>query len=377
MFNVSELDLLQIISVAESKKIILYGSDRVTENIINKLKCLDVEVAYCVDDNLSDIQVSVEVKDIYSLVLEEDEFYVYIAKEDRGRCGEVLEGLGLEFYGDYNSIYRANMLYIFDEIPLDVNLGYGMQKEKEGIKIFGNIDTAKYVIAILGGSTSDPCAYTWKSWGECLWEYNKDEWAVIVAAVIGYSSSEEILKLLRDIIPFRPNLVISYSGVNDFFYDKAYINDYQNYLYGILNKSMSNDRWGGMRQKSVVCTGVRRELSTAERWLNNQRIMHAISVEFGIEYKCFFQPLLYTKYRGINDEKLFYYHDSAGMQRRIHYTQQIRELLEESPLEFIEDATGWLDDYDGLFFDYAHMKEQGNRYIAEKVYKCLFLQKEV
>ena len=376
MFNLLERDLLQIIDCVKNKKVVVYGADICVRDVIQKLQCLDIEVSYCVDDKLDDVQVSLEVKDVFSLFLEKDDFYVLIAKENREDCAKILEGIGLKFYTDFNSINRAGFLMRFNESPLDVNLGYGMQMEKHGIKIYGNKEKAKNVIAILGGSTSDPCHYPWKSWGECLWELTKEEYAVVVGAVAGYDSSQEVIKLLRDIIPLKPDLIISYSGVNDTMYNQSYINNYQKYLFNVLEQLKPGDKWGICKKDGRVCYGVKNEITYAERWVSSQRIMHAIAGEFGISYKAFFQPTLYTKRRGIRDEELYYYSDSLDMKKRIKYTQQVRELIKENKFDYIEDATGWLDDYDGLFFDFAHVKEQGNRYIAEKVYRYIFGRRE-
>ncbi len=380
MFYITGNDLWRILKSVQDKKLILYGTGVYANEVIKKLQCLDIEVAYCVDDDFSNIEVSIEIRDVYSLLLEKEDFYVFIAKKDRKKCAVMLQEIGLKFYQDFNSIVNARAMHPFiDEFLLDVHLGYTLPFQEtvgKGVKIYGDINTAKYTIAILGGSTSDPCNYPWKSWGELLWEYHKKDWAVVVGAVAGYSSSEEVIKLIRDIIPIRPNLIISYSGVNDPLYQYPYVNNYQRFLYNKLCRLKVKDAYGASTIGEQVCYGVTSEISYAERWINNQRIMHSIAKEFDIEYKAFFQPTLYTKCRGESDEEVFLYAEHVGLSDRILYTQQVIEYIKELDLDFIKDATCWLDDYDGLFYDCVHVEELGNKYIAEKIYKYFFERKD-
>lgn len=375
MLYINELDIWRIIKSTYDRKVVLYGVGCYAEETIQKLRCLDIEVAYCVDDEINSPVVSVEVKDVYSLLLETEPFYVLIAQKDRKQCALILEGLGLRFGKDYNSISSARvMVDMTDEFLLDTNFGYTLPLRKTkgtGVRVFGDVSSAKHVIAILGGSTSDPCVYPWKSWGECLWEYNPEELAVIVGAVAGYSSAQEVIKLIRDILPMHPNLIISYSGVNDLKDDFAYVNSYQKVLFEKLNKMKLKDLYGDSVIGSKVCYGVKSEAEYSERWITNQRMMHAIAQEFEISYIAFFQPALYTKRRGEKDEALWGHMRKSLVPEWEKYTQAVCCWIEKEKKDYVVDATHWLDEYDGLFYDRAHMEEQGNQYIAEKIYQYL------
>lgn len=373
MYFINQLDIWCILKSANNKKVILYGAGRYAEEIIQKLRCLDIMVAYCVDDEINNaMEVSVEVKDVYSLLMEKEAYFVLIAKRDRKKCALVLEGLGLKFATDYNSIVNAKVFVdMTDEFLLDANLGYALPERKTGgtgIRVFGDMNSAKHIIAILGGSTSDPCIYPWKSWGEYLWEYNRDDFAVVVGAVAGYSSAQEVIKLIRDILPLNPDLIISYSGVNDLNENYAYVNSYQKRLFERLNKMRLKDTYGASLMGAKVCYGVNNECKCSERWINNQRIMHSIAQEFGIVYKAFFQPTLYTKLRGEKDEELFL-HMTKPLKKWEEYTNDVCEKIKHR--DYIINATHWLDEYDGLFYDRAHVYEIGNKYIAESIYQYL------
>ena len=380
MVFINKTDIWRIMQSVHNRKVILYGTGVYANDVVQKLRCLDIDVAYCVDDDLSNVQVSIEVKDVYSLMFEKEDFYVFIAKKDRKRCAQILNEIGLEFYRDFNSIINAKAMQQFvNESLLDVNLGYTMPfqgTDGQGIKIFGDINKAKYIIAILGGSTSDASIYPWKSWGEYLWEYDKDDWAIVVGAVAGYSSSEEVIKLIRDIIPLKPDLIISYSGVNDPNYRYPYVNGYQSFLFNKLKLLRLKDAYGNhSKMGDKICYGIQNGMTYAERWVHNQRIMHSIAEEFGIQYKAFFQPALYTKCRREKDEMMLDYMDDRGF-NRTEYVQQVKKQIKEQELDFIVDATDWLDAYDGLFYDWFHVENLGNKYIAEKMYQYLFKARE-
>ena len=335
---------------------------------------MDVSVAYCVDDDLSNIVVPTEVKDVYSLLLEEEPYYVLIAKENERSCAKILEGIGLEFYRDFNSVMRASILHpLEDALLLDATFGYTMPLKNtngQGIRVFGNIDKAEFVVAILGGSTSDPCFYPWKSWGELLWEYHPEKWAIIVGAVVGYTSSEEVVKLLRDILPLNPYLIINFSGTNEALRKKRYVTPYQEKLFQQIKMLRPKDVWCDNEMGDVVCLGVQGVISAAEGWIMNQRTIHAIAEEFGIKHRTYLQPSLYTKQRGLQDEEIFAYSEiKYSAYDILGFNEQVKNIVSERKLDFIVDATNWFDNEDGLVFDLVHTKERGNRLLAQKVYE--------
>lgn len=371
-------DLYHILESVKEKKVIVYGTGRYAEGIIQKLKCLGVEIAYCVDDDMNNVVVTQKVCDIYSLLLEEETFYVLIAKNDIQQGARVLKGLGLEYLKDYGSFFlAASKLILENTFALDPLLGYSMPYEEtqgRGLKIYGDMNKAERAIAILGGSTSDPCAYPWKSWGELLYEKGCDEgknFAVIVGAVCGYSSSEELLKLIRDVLPLKPDIVVSYSGVNDRSTVQPYSNGYQRTIF----KRMASQRQQGMYglgDADNVSWGMVENTESWEKWIKNQKMMHLLAEEAGVRYLAFLQPTVISKRRGKKDEEIYFYIEENEIIEKTQYYKNIRQLLDVGEMEYVVDASGWFDDEDGLFYDYCHVFEEGNQMIAEKIYQYIF-----
>ena len=371
-------DLYHIFEYVKEKKIILYGSGRCAADVIQKLKCLDLDVAYCVDDNFDNIVVEKPVHNIYELLLEKEPFYVFIVKNDIQQSTYVLKGLGLEYLDNYCAFFlAAGKMTLENTFALDPLLGYSMPYEEtqgRGVKIYGDLNTAEHTIAILGGSTSDPCAYPWKSWGEFLYEKGRSEgkeMAVIVGAVCGYSSSEEFLKLIRDILPLKPGMVISYSGVNDKVGAQSYVNGYQRTLYERL-ASLQQGGIYGLGEANSVCWGVSEHIQSWQKWIRNQKMMYLLAKENRMDYVAFLQPTVISKKRGEKDEAIYLYIEEGEIANETRHYKKIRQLIERGELEYVVDATGWFDATDGFFYDYCHVFEEGNQLIAQKVYEYIF-----
>ena len=73
------------------------------------------------------------------------------------------------------------------------------------------------MILALGGSTTDGVKFP-NSWPEQLariLDANKIPAVVINGGIGGYSTSQDMFKLVRDGFEFKPDIVIEYAGVND------------------------------------------------------------------------------------------------------------------------------------------------------------------
>ena len=73
---------------------------------------------------------------------------------------------------------------------------------------------------ITGGSTTDDTFSNQKSWPSFLSKILKERklsHVIYNGGIVGYNSSQELLKTIRDINILKPHIVISYSGINDFY----------------------------------------------------------------------------------------------------------------------------------------------------------------
>lgn len=113
--------------------------------------------------------------------------------------------------------------YYYDPL-LGYNLGT-KNKDTAGFCIYGDMQNAKFHILTLGGSTTDPSIYPFKCWSECLHDLLEEAGlsnAVICGGVAGYTSAEELFKLIRDGFSLKPDIVLNYSGGNDMQVEEEY-----------------------------------------------------------------------------------------------------------------------------------------------------------
>lgn len=253
----------------------------------------------------------------------------------------------------------------------------------DGIKIYGNLGKAKLKIVVLGNSTSDPYTGGIKSWSEIL--YNKmvaagnNDVCILNGAMGGYNSTQEFLKFNRDILPIKPDIVLSMSGYNDslenWFDNYPYIHKYQNRFYEYL---LTLDRMApdsmDMRNLHQVTYGVEDRSNGWDVWINNIKKIHAISEEFGIKYIPFIQPMYFIDNHFVDEDLRNivseYYGDSMG-QTKEKVTRFCTTA--ESELEKYPYIKNLLHIFNGeeVFYDICHCNEVGNRIIAESVFEVI------
>jgi hypothetical protein len=163
--------------------------------------------------------------------------------------------------------------------------------------------------------------------------------------VAGYYSMQELSKCIRDIRYLKPDMVISFSGIND---------------NGKLlwNSGMINGLDGVMRNYSE---------NSFAYWLENEAMMQQTAEESGAKFFCIAQPQLYQR------EKLNKYEYLSTMYDRNNdfsgtdpkWIDKVKHIKENYP--WMVDMTDILDDYD-VYIDHEHVTTEGNEIIAQHIY---------
>ena len=170
--------------------------------------------------------------------------------------------------------------------------------------------------------------------------------------VSGYNSSQECLKLLRDGLGLKPDLVISYSGVNDYLarkYEKGhpYVLSYMNDL---INEALKSTHYSENHVRLThLVAGVEDNRSKACVWMENERKMHGLCREFGIPFLGYLQPHNYD-----DDEVYSFYGEVETDLRKKEY-------------EWLINISHIFDNDKTVYMDGCHVYERGNRIIA----KCM------
>ena len=199
-----------------------------------------------------------------------------------------------------------------DAFPMTYQDGFVVYGKKRG-----NIDwrtLERPVIVALGGSTTEPNRRgDYNSWPEEMARLMKEKnirGTVVNGGVGGYSSSQELLKFIRDVIEIAPDIVITYHGVNeddfgpvpypmnvpylhsvltDLVYGKRTSVFFPNTVYFI--KSFYSDKKDGIHD---ISRGIPTHKSQAEYLIRNVKLMDAIAEQHGIKHVSILQPYIMT-----------------------------------------------------------------------------------
>jgi len=348
------------------KSVILYGVNELTQQVIEVLELLEVNIyAITEDESVSECSYKYPVKNVYELAYEDMHNKIIINLKDRVIKKEVFQELGLKYFLNYRNI--TNIVYGGIASVSDGLLDYSKIYEKTsaqypGFVVYGNENTAKKRIVVLGGSTTDHGTYEnlIKSWPEYLYEKCKDV-VIYNGGMAGYDSTRECLKLLRDVAQLRPDLIISYSGVNDLGQPKK-----EGYPF---------TRTSVARSINVQCFGVKNDVSPDEYWIELGRYMNALAEVMGSRFLRILQPCLLTKAeaaRTSNEEILY----ATGNPKRRFFTDygklqaNVKETI--SQYDWLYDMTDAFDEvYENIYRGYSHVNNVGNQIIADRIFEII------
>lgn len=323
---------------------------------------------------------------IEDAVLEENCFIIFcsevIGKRELGK----LYDLGLERGKDFCDI-RCNIWekagYLHSPQCqgiqiLDINLAYtrDMQGEVPGIAVLGDNRKDNYKIAILGASTTTSGYFWIKSWPEILYDkYLNGHVTIFNGAVEGYTSAQELIKLMRDIVGLKPDMVIVYDGYNDVA-RKAAFPDMPN-VYAIpYMKTIMEYAGGGKAEKYNIFCGMPSTGTVIEDWLKNIEYMHAVCEINHIKFLSCVQPLLYSKPDiSLKGDRILKEKWDLQFGTPEVVTIPIRELRKAAAEicqthKYIYDLSHIFDDQE-VYMDFCHVFEAGNEIIADEIYKIL------
>ena len=296
-------------------------------------------------------------------------------------------------------------------LGIDPLLGYGHAESEENVKkarqrfqwsdgfvIYTKNNILKRpIILTLGGSTTDGIMYG-HSWPEelaNLLEMNHKDGTVINGGVGGYSTNQELLKLIRDGLEFSPDFVIGYDGLNDrgYWSELPYpmIHPYQRSFFNSVLKKDSSGQWARGFSRIFPSTialmsniarsygsggldlilGLKTHLSLAEQYKKNIQLMNVIASSNGARFDAFIQP--YALYNSRHSA-------SITLERKALLNAEaasVKDLYKEILIlpvsnEFIHDATKILEGSDNVFkADATHLTEEGDKVVAKYMYEFL------
>lgn len=386
---IRDVSLWFLIEDAKKKRIVLYTDKKYYAALCQVFQNIDVAIDYVVCDEEGDGLCSV-----YDLMFENyDEIMVVVAKDDYDfpAARLKLEGMGLSLGVNFKNLRKyvpecLSMPYFYDPV-CGFNL-YTDDRNTNGFRVFGDIrDRKSLCILTMGGSTTDAFLYPFKSWSEILHERLEECGIsnVVYGGVSGYTSADELYKIIRDGMALEPDIVINYSGCNDINLRKyPYINSYMKRISGYLEKQ--GNRVGtrfDMNAFGVTwgIDGYSEEDTDANYsfWVKNQKMIHAICQSFHIQHITIHQPNLCNGKKNLTQYEKEHLLNICycgivrqPMEKNIQQAVQFRKRVEEDAIheEWIEDFSDIFDNED-VYIDRFHVNEKGNRIIAEHIFEIL------
>lgn len=370
-----------------SKNVVIYGAGYTGMRMLNIFEALGKKVLYFLDKHYKEKQE----KGYYGYAVKAPEDILYedlskimvviaVAYDRKWEVEEILNGFGLregvEFiYGPAVRYEQCNLI--------DPLLGRSRSADINGFKIMGNYDENNRNIICLGGSTTDHSFFGIKSWPECLCDLLENDHIdlnILNGGMTAYTSSQELLKLIRDGLELAPALVISYSGYNDFINSPSMGN---RFIYKIFEQiepvsmgersQLSQLLWGeDVADTLSLSYGAKTQLNAAEYWYRNEIMMYNICRGFDIPFLGILQPCLFTK----NTKMLSVFEEREFQRYPLkEYVQEqmgkAKQLVNAGREKNIVDFTALFDRCDNVYVDTCHVFEQANMMIAEAIYKTI------
>lgn len=376
----------EIVNKYNNKEVIIYGTINNFLSIYNYFRVLGLES--CIIGFINEgtpyktsLPTSVEVLSIYDLLYYKNHTCIILASNNNNQvCYNIDRVCKMTtFIWDFDTAKKADII--------DPLLGYSRSGDLEGYVIHKHCDESKEFLKIMitGGSTTDDTFSNQRSWPSFLSEIlneRKISHIIYNGGIVGYNSSQELLKIIRDINILKPHIVISYSGINDFYRGtNDFIHPYiplhiSKNIIPIIEKNI--DTVKEKHTNSDMCSptrigyGLESYNSGGLIWYNNMTRMRAISVNENASFYGILQPTVFSDdylLDQILDKYIRLQHSQEALniiKENIKIAQRL--IVDKKDIYSFEDIFKYKND---IFYDHCHCSEIGNYMIAKEVFKLL------
>ena len=375
----------------KERKLILVGNDSLTYEIYQTLRDIKRNVELVVSDEivLRDAMTSVGQKaisfnDFERMKYCREEFFV-LASELTGHkeAYTLLINKGFELDTDFSIFGIGGFTLRLNRLDSLLTLNRQYDDDLLGFKTYSNCNKRGLKIVILGNSTSDPSTGDLKCWGNFLLDElsNRSINATIYnGAITGYSSSQEYLKLNRDVFQLNPNIVVSFSGYNDvvensYVYGFPFLHKYEQKFYDYLltNARLAPDSMF-VRNLNTITHGIPSTKTDYQIWIENMDRMNAICKLHGIRFFGYLQPMIDDADSIVDEISENIIQEFINKTHSFHLSDNVKAFCNNVRTskynrKYIIDITKIFEGQTDMFYDTCHYTEKGNKLIAECVYK--------
>lgn len=364
--------------IVQNKRLYIYGISERNKQLIKIYELLDFKITGYVADEEKESQSGRPIISLENAANEND-FFMLISRWDYRRIFDRLERMKFILSKDYGFDNPFGVTYVAarNEI-LDVNLGisYIGKQGMCGFTIIGNDLPTDIRVVILGSSTTDGEFTAFKSWPEFLAQRLEGKNITIYnGGMAGYTTSHELLKLLRDILYLSPDMVITYDGNMDLAQEAGENNTFAflqlNRLVRYVNSSggVELDYYPTKRQPSL---GIKPDMDRFKIWLNNIKRMEAVCRHEKIRFISFLAPTLNSKPNKTKEEKgMLWSRWINDDYDKWSYKFRKEIKLASASFDYIYDLSDIFDNENDVYMDGYHVFEKGNRIIADSIYEAV------
>lgn len=295
---------------------------------------------------------------------------------------------------------------------LDPNIGFchldskswsleGDEEYVDGIVRLKKSNNNKNTIVVSGGSTSD-IAYngSWLRFFNQLLLESKFDYSLYSVGVSGYSSNQELFKLIRDVVPLNPSIYISLSGVNDLGFIQSidsmhpYMHHYTAKVFNKLNFQKNKNLFKKIvqtrhekdnfieeykRNNNNLCLGLCYNIEDYELWFKNIKHMFAICKSEDIDFVGILQPIYGFGNYNKNEKEVKAFREFCEKffeMKNINYDDLLQNFYINAKIlcnkfDFLLDFTDIFNDEHEVFEDPRHLNQKGNKILAKRIFDTI------
>lgn len=232
----------------------------------------------------------------------------------------------------------------------------------------------------IGNSTSLWPYYPWSlELGELL---TTDQRSIEVwhGAGKGNTSSQELMRVLRDAPVIKPDLIVSLSGICDIGY---LLNDAKHpHLHKYARRVLDFAVDAGVVTRNLFF-GPADDASPAQVWCRNQRFARVLADEQGVRLMTFLQPVQgYGSYTQTDEEKALFAQKAKVVLRAAEkpygecvteFYTEVKAIMAARPADFdhVIDFTEAFADCTEAYKDHRHQSPKGVTHLAKKMHSIV------
>ena len=353
---------------SNGRKLVLWSCGILKKYLLENFRDMKITVDFIIEKGIDEVEGGPK------------ENFIYVALYSGHK--EVFESLRKKGYKYNQDFILTNVsMYVKDLNLVDPLLTYSREeKSYPGFVQFGRMEKECYKVLVLGNSTSETSIGGMNCWAYYLQKELKKELGrdtiIYNGAISGYNSAQEFLKLARDGIELHPDMVVSFSGVNDvdgFGTSVTGVNllhKYQKRMWdNILNIEGTIPDSLYMRDMNKITYGIENNKNDYVRWIDNERKMYAICKEYDIDFMGCLQPMI-TQGEYIVGKEMQELLEDAGIDIKYEIAQRMfvdGVKKNQKQYKWLIDLTELFRNKTDLYYDNVHYNEAGNKVIAKKV----------